>query len=215
MDIKYLGHSSFRLRGKTASLVTDPFDPKKVGLKYPKVSADIVTVSHQHTDHNFVDPIKEYKRVIDGPGEYEISGISVIGINSFHDDKKGELRGRNTIYVIELDEIRLAHLGDLGHKLTEKTIGKMGSIDILMIPVGGVYTINDTVAAEIVRGIEPTITIPMHYQVPGLNKETFSKLSKVDEFLSEVGLSVEKTNKLTFKKTDIGEDQRVVVLDTK
>lgn len=211
MDITYLGHSSFRLKGKFASLVTDPYDPKMVGLKYPKVSADIVTVSHQHDDHNFIDQIKDYKRVIDGPGEYEISGVSIIGISTYHDDKKGESRGKNTLYVIEMDDIRLAHLGDLGHKLSDKMIGKIGSIDILMIPVGGEYTVNDSLAAEIVRNIEPTITIPMHYQVKGLSLEVFKKLAKVDAFLSEVGLSVEKTNKFSFRKSDIGEDQRVVV----
>jgi len=213
MEIKYLGHSCFRLRGKSASLVTDPYDPKMVGFKYPKLQADVVTISHQHDDHNFIDQVKEYKRVVDGPGEYEISGISIIGIPSYHDDKKGELRGKNTLYVIEIDEVRIAHMGDLGHKLSDKVIGLIGSVDILIIPVGGEYTINDSVAAEIVRSIEPTITIPMHYQAPSLNPEVFKKLDKVDNFLSEVGLSVEKTNKLSFKKSDIGEDQRVIVLE--
>jgi len=215
MDITYLGHSSFRLRGKSASLVTDPYDSKMVGFKYPKVSADIVTVSHQHEDHNAFGQIKDYKKVIEGPGEYEISGVSVIGISTFHDDKKGESRGRNTIYVIEMDDVRLVHLGDLGHKISEILMGKIGSVDILMIPVGGEYTINDSVAAEIVRNIEPTITIPMHYQLKGLNPKIFKKLAKVDGFLSEVGLSVERTNKLSFKKSDIGEDQRVIVLERK
>lgn len=215
MDITYFGHSCFRLRGKSASLVTDPYDPKMVGLKFPKVSADIVTVSHQHEDHNNTSQVKDYKRVIDGPGEYEISGVSIIGISTYHDDKKGESRGRNTIYVIEMDEIRLVHLGDLGHRLSEKVVGEIGSVDILIIPVGGEYTINASVAAEIVRNIEPTITIPMHYQVQGLNPEIFKKLAKVDAFLSEVGLSVEKTNKFSFKKSDIGEDQKVILLETK
>jgi len=203
------------LRGKSASLLTDPYDPKMVGLKYPKVSADIVTVSHQHEDHNNTSQVKDYKRIIDGPGEYEISGVSIIGISTYHDDKKGESRGRNTIYVIEMDEIRLAHLGDLGHKLSEKVVGEIGSVDIIMIPVGGEYTINASVAAEVVRSIEPTITIPMHYQVQGLNPEIFKNLAKVDAFLSEVGLCVEKTNKFSFKKSDIGEDQKVVVIERK
>lgn len=215
MDITYYGHSCFRLRGKSASLVTDPYDPKKVGLKYPKLQSDVVTISHHHDDHDYIDQMKEYKRVVDGPGEYEISGVSIIGISTYHDDKKGETRGKNTIYVIEMDEVRLAHMGDLGHKLSDKVIGLIGGIDILMIPVGGEYTINDSVAAEVVRDIEPTITIPMHYQVKGLNPEVFKKLDNVDNFLSEVGLSVEKTNKFSFKKSDIGEDQRVIVLERK
>jgi L-ascorbate metabolism protein UlaG (beta-lactamase superfamily) len=195
--------------------VTDPYDSKMVGLKYPKLQADVVTISHQHEDHNFLDQVKDYKRVVSGPGEYEISGISIIGVTTYHDDKKGQLRGKNTVYVIEMDDVRIAHMGDLGHKLGDKALALMGSVDVLMVPVGGEYTINDAVAAEVVRSIEPTVTIPMHYQQSGLNPEVFKKLDKVDKFLSEVGLSVEKTNKLSFNKSDIGEDQRVIVLEKK
>jgi L-ascorbate metabolism protein UlaG (beta-lactamase superfamily) len=212
MEITYLGHSSFRLRGKTATLVTDPFDSKKVGLKFPKVKADIVTVSHDHGDHNDVKAVGDIKRVVDGPGEYEISGVSIIGIPTYHDDKKGEERGKNNVYVIEMDGLRLAHLGDLGHKLSEKTLGKMGDLDILMVPVGGFYTIDAKQAAETVRSIEPSITLPMHFKAKGM-AASFDKIATVDSFLTESGLPVEKAKKLSIKRSDIGEEMKVVVLE--
>jgi L-ascorbate metabolism protein UlaG (beta-lactamase superfamily) len=213
MDISYLGHASFRIKGRDATLITDPFDPKSVGLKFPKTEADIVTISHGHSDHNFLDNIDSTKMIIDGPGEYEIMDVSVIGIPSYHDDKKGELRGRNTIYVIEMDSLRIAHLGDLGHILKEKDIDAMGDIDVLMIPVGGEYTINANQAAEVARSIEAKIIIPMHFQTKGLNPQMFSKLSTEDAFLADLGLPVEKDKKLKVKSELLGEEQKIVVLE--
>jgi L-ascorbate metabolism protein UlaG (beta-lactamase superfamily) len=213
MQIFYFGHSSFRLRGTDASIITDPFDPKMVGFKFPKMDADIVTVSHDHKDHNKVDVVKGKFRVVDGPGEYEIKGVSIIGISSYHDDKKGKERGKNTIYVFEMDSLRLVHLGDLGHELKEKTIEKMGEIDILMIPVGGEYTIDSTTAVKVARDIDPKIIIPMHYQMKGLDKKTFGKLTDEKKFLSDMSLPVEEVDKLTINKTNLGEEQRVVVIE--
>jgi L-ascorbate metabolism protein UlaG (beta-lactamase superfamily) len=215
MDITYLGHSSFRLRGRDAVVITDPFNPKDVGLKYPKQTADIVTISHDHFDHNHLEGVKDYRKVVDGPGEYEIQGVSIIGIGTFHDDNKGEERGKNTIYIFEMDNLRLCHLGDLGHKLTEKTLEEIGQIDILMIPVGGFYTIDDKAAGELMQNIDPKITIPMHYNIKGLDQEKFSQIKPVDDFLSEVGVVVEKIDKLTVKATELGEDKKVIVLDVK
>jgi L-ascorbate metabolism protein UlaG (beta-lactamase superfamily) len=215
MDIIYLGHSSFKISGKSASIVTDPYDSNMVGLKYPAVSADIVTVSHDHTDHNKAGQVSDSRMVIKGPGEYELVGVSIIGFPSFHDDKRGEERGKNTIYVIEVDDIRIAHLGDLGHKLEKDTIEEMGDIDILMIPTGGVYTINPTTATEVVQSIEPNITIPMHYFSPDLKQETFSGLSKVEDFLTDCGLQEERLSKLSVKSVDLGDEQKAVVLERK
>lgn len=215
MDITFLGHSSFKLKGKTGSVVTDPFDPQVVGLKYSGVDGDIVTVSHEHDDHNQVSLVKSVKKVISGPGEYEILGISILGFPSFHDDKEGSVRGKNTIYVFEIDGLRIAHLGDLGHALSEKLVEDLGDIDILMVPVGGEYTIGPNEATNVVSAIEPTIVIPMHYQMPGLKPETFSKLTPVDSFLKEVGLTSENLPKLIVKKEELGEDKKVVVLEKK
>ncbi len=216
MDITYLGHSSFKLKGKTASVVTDPFDPEMVGIKYPKQEADIVTVSHQHRDHNKTDLVSGARRVITGAGEYEIMGVSIIGIQSYHDNKKGEERGKNTIYVIEMDSLRLCHLGDLGHDLSESTIDAIGRIDVLMVPVGGGFTIGPSEAVSVVQKIEASVTIPMHFQAEGLKSETFAELLPVESFLKEIGATVETLPKLSLTKADLLEgEQKVYVLEKK
>lgn len=215
MEITYFGHSSFKIKTKSINLVTDPFDPKMVGLKYPLVEAEIVTISHDHADHNYLERIKEIKKVITGPGEYEISEVSIIGLPSWHDDQKGETRGKNTIYVFEAEDLRVAHLGDLGHPLSEKILEEIGEINILMVPVGGFYTVGPREALEIISEIEPQIIIPMHFQVPGLNSETFAKLLPLENFLKESGLAVEKMSKLQVKLSDIGEEQKIIELETK
>lgn len=214
MDINYLGHSSFRIKGKNASVVIDPYD-NQTGPKFPKVEADIVVSSHDHHDHSNIEAVKGYKKEISGPGEYEVMGVSFIGIASYHDDKKGEDRGKNTIFVIEIDGIRICHLGDLGHKLLEKQLNAIGDIDVLMIPVGGVYTIDSKQAAEVVKQIEPYFIIPMHYQHRDLDQKAFSKLEPVENFLKESGTTVERTKKLSLKKDEIIQDQpaKVIVLE--
>jgi len=214
MDITYLGHSSFRIKTKGTTIVTDPFDGK-TGIIFPSVEANIVTISHNHHDHNNYESVKNVKKVVDGPGEYEIMGVSIIGIPTFHDNSKGAKRGKNTIYIIESENIRVVHLGDLGHNLKDKVIEGIGDVNVLMIPVGGTYTIGPKDAVSIVKNFEPQYVIPMHYYDPKLDKKTFGKLEKVETFLKEVGLSTEKTNKLSIKALDMGEDQKVVVLESK
>lgn len=217
MDITYLGHSSFRIKTKSAVVVTDPFDSQMVGLKYSNVEADIVTISHNHEDHNASAKISGVKKVVTGPGEYEISGISIIGYQSFHDNKKGEERGKNTIYVFEADGLKIAHLGDLGHLLNEELINGMGSIDILMVPVGGCFTIGHKEAVEVCTKIDPYFVIPMHYKVPGINERNFSALDLKEPFLKEMGLTVEIMPKFSVKREDITEGQstKVIVLEKK
>ena len=217
MDITYLGHSSFKIKTKFATVVTDPFDPQKVGLKYTGVEGEIVTVSHLHDDHNATERVSGVKKIIEGPGEYEVSGISIMGFASYHDDKKGEERGGNTIYVIEADGLRLAHLGDLGHILSDDLVSEMGTIDILMVPVGGVYTIDSKEAGEVVGKIDPYFVMPMHYNVQGLTLSQAEKMEPVETYLKESGLPVENLPKFTIKKEDILEDQntKVIVLEKK
>lgn len=215
MDIIYLGHSSFKFKGKFASVVTDPFDPAMVGLKFSGVDADVVTVSHEHADHNKSDLVNGVKKIVSGPGEYEIMGVSIIGIPSYHDDKKGEERGKNTIYVFEMDGLRLCHLGDLGHDLTEKMLEEIGTINILMVPVGGEFTIDASKAVAVAQAIEANIVIPMHYQMPGMKEEISSKLFTEEAFLKEIGLLVERLPKLSIKKEDLQDEQKVVVLEKK
>lgn len=217
MDIIYLGHSSFKIKTKLGTLVTDPYDPKMVGLKYSGGEADVATISHDHADHNAIENIEGIKKVFTGPGEYEVSGISIMGYQTFHDDKKGEERGKNTIYVYEADGLRLAHLGDLGHTLSEDMIDKIGDIDVLMIPVGGEFTIGPKEASEIVSKVDPYFVIPMHYKIEGMKEELSESLLPVEDFLKESGLPVENLPKFTLKKEDIMEDQntKAIVLEKK
>lgn len=217
MDITYLGHSSFKIKTKSATIVTDPYDSTAVGLKFSGTEGDIVTVSHSHKDHNAVDKVTGVKKVLEGPGEYEVMGVSIIGYASYHDGKKGEERGKNTIFVFEFEGLRIAHLGDLGHPLSDDLVNEMGSIDVLMIPVGGKYTISPKEAVELVGKIDPYFIIPMHYAVPGLNAQTFEGLEPVETFLKEIGMTVENLSKFSLKRDDILDDQssKVVVLEKK
>lgn len=217
MEITYLGHSSFKIKTKTATVVTDPFDPKMTGLKFAGVEGDIVTLSHDHPDHNATDKVIGIKKIVEGPGEYEIMGVSMIGIPTFHDTNNGSDRGKNTIYIYEFEGLRLAHLGDLGHELSDDLVNELGDIDVLMIPVGGEYTIGPKEASQIVSKIEPFFVLPMHYALPGMSDEIASKLTPVDTFLKECGLPSETLPKFVLKKEDISEDLRtkVVVLEKK
>lgn len=212
MEILFLGHSSFHIKTKTSSIVTDPFDPNMLGIRFPKVDADIVTVSHAHDDHDKSELVGGVKKVIMGPGEYEINGISVIGFSSFHDDKKGVERGKNTIYVYETEGLRVAHLGDLGHDLSEETVEDMGEIDVLMVPVGGTFTLGPKEAADVVRRIEPKIIIPMHYQMAGLNPQTFGELKTEEAFVTELGLGMTNDKKLVVKADTLPVDSQIVTV---
>lgn len=218
MDISYLGHSSFKLRGKIATVITDPYAPS-VGFDMPKSSADIVTVSHQHEDHNAIEKVSGTTRrlqpyLIQAPGEYEVSGVGVFGWQTFHDDQEGKQRGKNTIYIIHLDGLKICHLGDLGHILTEAHVHQIGEIDVLLVPVGGFYTINAKQAVAVIKELQPSIVVPMHYQTPKHNKETFKDVAPVSQFLTEMGLeeSIETQEKLVLTAADLPEETVVSVL---
>lgn len=196
MVINWYGQACFKIQSGLTTIAIDPFE-KKLGLTPPKFEAQIVLVTHEHFDHNNVKDIKGEPFVIDSPGEYEYGGVKVRGVSSYHDDQKGEKRGINTIYKIQMEDMVLAHFGDLGQRqLTEQQLDALGEIDILMVPVGGTYTIDGTTAVEIVNQVGPRIVIPMHYKVKGLRV----KLDSVDNFLKEIGKTdVEKIEKLTIK----------------
>ncbi len=215
MDITYLGHSSFKLRGKNATVVTDPYDSTMVGLKFPKhVACDIVTVSHDHEDHNCTSVLEGSPFVVNGPGEYEIKGIAIVGTPVFHDNQKGAKRGSNTMYRIEIDGIAVVHAGDLGHKLTVEQIDSLDGVDVLLIPVGGLYTIDAATAAQVVNEIEPSIVIPMHYGRPELAQQTFGNLTPVSAFLKEMGkVGLTPVPKLSVTKDKLPEELQVVVLE--
>ena len=209
MDITFLGHSSFKLKGKTASVITDPYNAE-IGLKFPKQQADIVTISHFHSDHNAADLVDGEHFLVSGPGEYEIKGIKIVGVNSFHDDKKGAERGKNIIFSFQIDGLRICHLGDLGQKeLGSEQIEEIGSVDILLVPVGGTYTIDASEAAKVAAALEPDIVIPMHYLEPGLA----NKLDPADKFLKEMGVeSPSIQTKISITKDKLPEEMAVILL---
>lgn len=216
MEIKYIGHSSFFIKSKEARVVTDPYDPGMVGLKFPKTEADIVTISHQHPDHNYIAGISGTPLVIDWPGEFEKNGVRIFGYRSFHDKNKGQERGENTLYKIETEDLSILHCGDLGHLIDDSFIEEIGEVDILMVPVGGLFTIDATEAVELVKRVEPKLVIPMHYNSPKLKQEQFEKLTGVEDFLKKIGASGEEppTQKLTVKSDDLKEvEMKVVVMD--
>lgn len=211
MDIYWHGAAFFKLKGKNATVMIDPFDPDFVGLKLPRdLEADIVTVSHEHADHNNAKAITGEPILFEGPGEYERKGVAVIGVSSYHDNQKGAERGKNTIYNIQLDGLNIVHLGDFGQDaLTQEQINEIGSCDVLLIPVGGVFTIDGKVATEIVAQLEPKIIIPMHYKTDGLKFE----LEPVDNFLKAMGTeSPDPIMKLSITRDKLTEEAKVVVM---
>lgn len=210
MDVTWLGHGCFRLRGRGAAVVTDPYPPA-VGLKLQRLDADLVTVSHDHENHSYTQVVRDAYE-IRGPGEYEVSGVSVIGVPTFHDPEKGARHGRNTVYVIEIDDVRVCHLGDLGHKLDDAEAESVSSPDVLLVPVGGHTSINAAQAAEVVRQLEPRYVVPMHYAIPGLKLE----LETVDRFLKEMGVTAaEPQPKLSVQKSSGDYETKLVLLEPK
>ncbi len=213
MDIYFYGQAMFKIKGKTATLVIDPFDPNVTGLKLPKpadLEADAVLVTHNHPDHNNLAALPGEPLQVLGPGEYEIKGASINGISVFHDKVQGAERGKNTIYHINIDGLNIVHLGDLGHVLNEEQTQGIDDVDILLIPVGGNYTIDAKAASEVVSQLEPSIIIPMHYGgLPGLKVD----LAPVEEFLKEMGSeNVQPQSKLYVTKDKLPEEPQVVVL---
>jgi L-ascorbate metabolism protein UlaG (beta-lactamase superfamily) len=215
MEVSYLGHSSFKIKTKAGTLVTDPYDPS-VGMKMPSVSADLVTVSHDHHDHNYVNAITGTARrkepfIIREAGEYEVEGISVFGYQTFHDDKDGSERGKNTIYVIQAEDLRLLHLGDLGHPLSDKLVDELDGIDVVFIPVGGVYTIDAKQAAELALKIEAPYVVPMHYKTETHDPKTFGELTTREKFLELYDRPVKEASSLSLTKAGLAPDATEVV----
>ena len=212
MIITWLGHSCFKLQDKVGAdgvtLITDPYS-KETGLKLPSLEADLVTVSHGHKDHNNVSAVKGNPRIIDCAGEYDVRGIFVEGIDSFHDEVKGKERGGNVIYRMEIDDISVAHLGDLAHTLDDTELEKLVGTDILLIPVGGHFTLDAKKAVEVISQIEPRMVIPMHYRHPDLKIE----LDDLEKFIKELGVVPTYEEKLKISKKDLpAEEMELVVL---
>ena len=207
MEISWLGHSCFHLRGKNVTLITDPFSPQ-LGHSLGKISAPIVTISHNHSGHNYAVGVGGNPRVVRGPGEYEISDVLITGVASYHDDKHGQDLGRNTIYIIHMDDLVICHLGDLGHILQEEQLEEVADADLLLVPIGGQHTINATQAAEVISQVEPHIVIPMHYS-PTIGDAA----NPLDKFCREMGIeAINPQPKLSITRSSLPAEAQVVIL---
>jgi L-ascorbate metabolism protein UlaG (beta-lactamase superfamily) len=210
MKIKYLGHSSFQIKSQSV-LVLDPYDPK-IGELPQGLSADVVTVSHDHFDHNYVDGVSGNPQVINDPGEFSVKGFEIKGIKSFHDNEGGKKRGENTIFRISAEGLTLCHMGDLGLLLTAEQLEEIGRVDILMIPVGGYYTIDASEAVQVVNQIKPRVVIPMHFKPEGSTLQL--PIEGVEKFNELLGWeTIENIDELEINTSNLDSfDQKVVLL---
>lgn len=208
MEITWLGHSCFRVKSKEATLITDPYY-EDIPYPWGAPTANIVMVSHPHSGHSNSAGVGGNPRVVTRPGEYEISGVYAIGLGNFHDAEDGSTRGRNTSYLVHIEEMKVCHLGDLGHVPTARQVQELSDLHVLMIPVGGVSTIDAKVAAEIIRLLNPKIVIPMHY-----GTEVVTWLEPLEKFITQMGLrDVVPQPKLVVTRSSIPPETRVVVFD--
>lgn len=214
MIIQYYGHSCFKITTKPAgrgredvAIFLDPFD-KSIGLRPPQGQADLVMVSHDHFDHNNVVALKGEPAVINIPGEYSVKGVNIIGLASEHGPTKDPVP--NTVYILDSEDIKICHLGDLGVDLNEKQLEEINGVDILMIPIGGNYTLDAKGAVDLIKKIEPAIVIPIHYKINGSTVD----VSDEKKFCAEIGnCPKEKVSKLNIKKKDLeGKSMEVVVM---
>jgi len=214
MNIQYYGHSCFKISAKPAGrgqeevvIFLDPFD-KSIGLRPPQGQADLVLVSHDHADHNNVTALKGEPAVIDIPGEYAVKGVNIVGLASEHGLTKNPVI--NTIFILEAEDLKICHLGDLGTELSEKQLEEIDGVDLMMIPIGGKYTIDYKKAVEIIKKIEPAIIIPMHYKTAGSTID----LDDEKKFCNEMGnCPASKVAKLNLKKKDLeGKSMEIILM---
>jgi L-ascorbate metabolism protein UlaG (beta-lactamase superfamily) len=210
VEIRWLGHACFLITaGDGTRILTDPFDDT-VGYDLPTVPADIVTVSHAHFDHSNVGVVQGSPEVMNSPGDRWFGGVRIRGVQTCHDTKGGALRGNNIVFIIETDDIAICHAGDLGHVPSDETAKSIGRVDVLLIPVGGTYTLDAKGAHEAVRKLDPRIVIPMHYKTPDLK---MTELDSAERFLA--GLSrVERTpgSSYTVQASSLPRELTAVVL---
>ncbi|HHV72356.1 MAG TPA: MBL fold metallo-hydrolase [Clostridia bacterium] len=210
MRLRWFGHACFELVFDNGTvIVTDPFDAS-VGYPLPDVRATAVTSSHDHFDHNYVEGVKGDPQVIKGVGRYRVGGVDIKGIASFHDANRGQERGENTIFVFDDGNLKVAHLGDLGHELTASQLDLLGPVDVLLIPVGGFYTIGPEEAANVVESIKPKVVIPMHFKTEAID----FPIAPVDDFLAAMGINGRKiqANWVEIDPKDLEEEMVIYVL---
>jgi len=211
MEITWYGLSCFRLTERgLAAVVTDPYDSRATGFEALKLRADIVTISHAAPGHNYTNSVKGYEHLITGPGEYEIGGVFITGIQTNGHGKSNPYDPRNTLYVFDYDGVTVAHLGDLRRVPSQTEVEALGTVNVALVPVGGGGGLNSAKAAEVISLLEPGFVIPMHYGIsPGA-----IKLAPLGKFLKEMGLgNVETLPSLKITRNSIPEETRVVVLE--
>ena len=207
MEITWLAHSCFRLRGAEVTVLTDPF-PDSIGGRLGTIQPTIVTISHQHPNHNRWQGLVDDFRLIEGPGEYAISGVYIKGIMT-PPGREDAPEKRNTAYFMEMDGLSLCHLGDLSSSISSLDVDELTALDILFVPAGGACTFDIGQTGEIIQALNPRIVIPMHYKVPGLTVE----LADLDPFLREMGVrEAEPQPRLNVTTSNLPAETRVVIL---
>ena len=206
LQLRWHGHSCFEITNNK-KIVTDPHDGKSIGIPAPSVQADIILVSHDHYDHNSVKTVKKIdSKVITDDRKYKINNIEIYGINTFHDNENGAKRGKNIIFKFIFDNIIFCHLGDLGHDIDDETTSKIGVVDVLFIPIGGTFTVDDKKAWSIIKKIKPKIIIPMHYKIGGLSLP----IAGIDSFLEQNPYNIIHVgNEIDIEKEDLPKEPEV------
>ncbi|MFQ6107590.1 MAG: MBL fold metallo-hydrolase [Thermoplasmata archaeon] len=201
MEIRWHGHACFEI-SNDITIVTDPHDGRSIGIRQPNVMADLVLISHDHWDHNAARVVRGNPRVIESDFEGTVKGARISSIGTYHDKSKGEKRGTNRVFVIDLDGTKFCHLGDLGHIPSEEKMSRMRGMDVLFIPVGDVFTIGAKEAAEIARSLRPKVCVPMHYRIGGLSLS----IQPVDDFLGHFPEEqiIRIGNQVSFELDDLG-----------
>ncbi|MBD3366472.1 MBL fold metallo-hydrolase [candidate division WWE3 bacterium] len=213
MKITYIGHSSFKVEIDKTAIVIDPYDPKSFGYDFPETKADILLLSHNDKETTYTKGVVGNEFTIDSPGEYEMGGIFIYGLPTYHDAKEGSDLGKNTAYLIDNGDFSILHLGSLGHELPQKTLEKVGDVDVLMIPVGGNYVIDAELATKVISSIEPGFVVPMHYDTKDSKYD--KKLAKLEAFLKEMGAEddVKQKSELNLSSTSrVPDETEVLVL---
>jgi L-ascorbate metabolism protein UlaG (beta-lactamase superfamily) len=211
MKIKWFGQSCFMITPENGTkIVTDPY-VNMLGYKLPEIQADIVTTSHNHKDHNNINAIKGSFEHIQGSGIFSKDGIKIKGVETFHDKALGAKRGKNTIYKFNIDGINVCHCGDLGHILTSNQIEELGNVDILLLTIGGLVTINAANAVQVAKQLNPTIIIPMHYRTKALGLLGYI-FGSVDKFISISGMKAKEYNELELNKANFRDYSGIAVL---
>jgi len=209
MVITWYGQACLKIQSGDIVIAVDPF-AKEIGLAPPRFRADLTLITHGHYDHSNAESLAGEPFLVSGPGEYEVKGVLVRGIETYHDRVGGAERGLNTIYKVEVEEMTLLHMGDFGEeRLREETLESIGDVDLLFVPVGGIYTVDAEGAGRVVKQIEPALVIPMHYKLPGLKPD----IAGVEPFLREMGSRDNKAvERLVLKKKDIPEKGKTTVV---